>query len=377
MIKTEVANFAKALTGFPFDSNLFNDSEGFPLIRIRNLKEGQTDTYYNGDYDKTFIVRKGDLLIGMDGEFNLVEWRGVDALLNQRVMKLIVDEAMASSSYIKYALRKRLKEIEDATPFVTVKHLSHKKVLESKIPLPSLPEQQKIAAILSQVDAAREKRKQANALTEQFLQSTFLTLFGDPVKNEKGWEVKKLETIADTQIGPFGTQLHEEDYVTDGIPLINPKHIVEGSIMPDRKQTITLEKFKTLNNYHLKVGDVIMGRRGEMGRCALITERENGWFCGTGSLFIRPGANIHPQYLIYVMSSNSFIKELENAAQGVTMMNLNLRIINGLAIPLPPLSLQQKFADIVNQTKQLRSKQRQSEQELEQLFQSLLQRYFG
>ncbi|NOS94454.1 MAG: restriction endonuclease subunit S, partial [Cyclobacteriaceae bacterium] len=76
---TSIEEIATALTGYPFDSKLFNDSNGFPLIRIRNLKEGKTDTYYDGDYDDSFVVKRGDLLIGMDGEFNLVEWQAGDA----------------------------------------------------------------------------------------------------------------------------------------------------------------------------------------------------------------------------------------------------------------------------------------------------------
>ncbi|NOS90334.1 MAG: restriction endonuclease subunit S, partial [Cyclobacteriaceae bacterium] len=291
---------------------------------------------------------------------------------------IIPNEHYVSKQYLKYALPKRLKEIEDATPFVTVKHLSHKKVLDSKIPLPDLKTQQKIANILAQADAARQKRKQANQLIEQFLQSAFLEMFGDPVRNEKGWEVKRLKEISDKiQIGPFGTQLHEEDYVENGIPLINPRHINSGKIEADFKQTITREKFATLSNYHLKIGDVIMGRRGEMGRCALISKREERWLCGTGSLFIRPSKQISPHYLIFVIGNSSFIKQLENDAQGVTMMNLNLTIVNNRSIPLPPLPLQQKFAALVEKVERLRTKQRESERELENLFQSLMQKYFG
>ena len=101
MKMVEVGEIAKALTGFPFDSNLFNESKGFPLIRIRNLKQGKTDTLYNGKFDKAFLVRKGDLLIGMDGEFNLVEWNAEDALLNQRVMKVIANEKLVLKNYLK------------------------------------------------------------------------------------------------------------------------------------------------------------------------------------------------------------------------------------------------------------------------------------
>jgi type I restriction enzyme S subunit len=174
--------------------------------------------------------------------------------------------------------------------------------------LPPLADQKRIAVILDKADAIRCKRQQAIKLAEEFLQSVFLNMFGDPVTNPKGWEVKLLKEISHIQIGPFGTQLHKEDYVTDGIPLINPTHISNGDLIPNANLTITKAKHAELPEYHLKVGDIIMGRRGEMGRCAVINERESGWLCGTGSLFIRPNSlGIISEYL-YSYLSISYIK---------------------------------------------------------------------
>ena len=101
------------------------------------------------------------------------------------------------------------------------------------------------------------------------------------------WEIVKLSQLSDEiQTGPFGSQLHKEDYVEEGIPLINPKHIKDQRIYPDWSVSITDEKLQDLPQYILTTEDIIMGRRGEMGRSAPITEQEKGWFCGTGSLFI-------------------------------------------------------------------------------------------
>ena len=115
-----------------------------------------------------------------------------------------------------------------------------------------------------------------------------LERFGDPVSNPKGFEVKKLSEQVDLiQIGPFGTQLHQEDYIENGIPLINPSHIKNGKIIPNHKLTVSQSKYEELTQYHLRLNDVLLGRRGEMGRCALVTKKEVGWLCGTGSLFLR------------------------------------------------------------------------------------------
>ncbi|MEF1342121.1 restriction endonuclease subunit S, partial [Vibrio rotiferianus] len=132
-------------------------------------------------------------------------------------------------------------------------------------------------------------------------------------------DVKSLSEIARIQIGPFGTQLHKQDYIENGIPLINPTHIVRGDIIPKNNLTISSEKHQELTEYHLKTGDIVMGRRGEMGRCAIVNEREDGWLCGTGSLFIRPSkTGVFSEYLNKLLSSGAIKKHLEGESQGAT-----------------------------------------------------------
>lgn len=207
---------------------------------------------------------------------------------------------------------------------------------ELKIPLPPLEEQKRIAMILDKADAIRRKRQQAIQLVDDFLRSVFLDMFGDPVTNPKEWEVKCLKDISKIQIGPFGTQLHKEDYIEGGIPLINPTHIVKGDIVPKTNLSVSDEKHASLPEYHLKVGDIIMGRRGEMGRCAIVSEKEAGWMCGTGSLYIRPNkTGVFSEYLNKLLSSQAIKNHLESESQGATMPNLNKNIVGNIQIPVP------------------------------------------
>ena len=370
-----VGEIADALTGFPFDSNLFNESEGFPLIRIRNLKQGKTDTLYNGDFDKSFIVKKGDLLIGMDGEFNLVEWNAEDALLNQRVMKIIGREKSVSKNYLKYALPNKLKAIEDATPFVTVKHLSHKKVLEIKIPLPDLKTQQKIASILEQADAARQKRKQANQLTEQFLQSAFLEMFGDPVRNEKGWEKKQLNDVC---IRITDGTHQPPEWSINGVPFIFVSNIRNGEISIETNKFITEESYLELTKRcQIELGDVLFTIVGSYGNAAVVKTKEKFAF-QRHVAHIKPNfKKILPIFLSVILESPFLKNQIEQRVRGVAQKTLNLSELKFLEIILPPLPLQQKFATLVEQVEQLRTRQRESEKELENLFGSLMQKYFG
>ncbi len=371
-----IGEIATALTGYPFDSKLFNETKGFPLIRIRNLKEGRTDTFFDGDFDKTFLIRKGDLLIGMDGEFNLVEWQSVDALLNQRVMKVIPNEKLVSKNYLKYALPKRLKEIEDATPFVTVKHLSHKKVLDSKIPLPDLKTQQKIAGILAQADAARQKRKQANQLTEQFIQSAFLEMFGDPVRNERDFSYLKLEEVSENIFLGLTSKVNYVDQ--GGFPLIRATDINEGKLSFDKVKFISESQHHQITKNRItKKGDVLVSKSGSLGTCAIVdTDLEFTTYESIITIQLNPKLMVN-HFLIHLIRNSSFQNKIVGGKVGGTVYHLNLEMFRNILAPVPPLPLQQKFAALVEQVERLRTKQRESERELENLFQSLMQKYFG
>ena len=249
---------------------------------------------------------------------------------------------------------------------------------ESKIPLPLLPEQRRIAEILDKADALRAKRRDALDQLDTLTQSIFLDMFGDPATNPKGWPVVLLrESTARIQIGPFGSLLHQEDYVEGGIPLVNPKHIQQGTIQPDPSETVSDRKFAELDTYHLRSGDVVMGRRGEMGRCAIVNEDSGPLLCGTGSLFIRPD-NEHTMslFLLFLLSSAALKARLERMSLGQTLPNLNSRIVEGLEAPLPPLTVQLEFAARVEGARRLVNAQRQAASQLSSLFASLQQRAF-
>ncbi|AFY80820.1 restriction endonuclease subunit S [Oscillatoria acuminata] len=158
----------------------------------------------------------------------------------------------------------------------------------------------------------------------------------------KHWSIQRLKTVSRSlQIGPFGSQLHAEDYVDDGIPVINPVHLVDGKIIPNYQVAVDQETAKRLSIYQLENGDVVFARRGEIGRCGVVTQEEVGWLCGSGSLRVRPNLeSLDPEYLVLLVSHTSVGKSLSMMSVGTTMENLNTQIISDLRIPLPPLSEQ-------------------------------------
>jgi len=195
----EVVNLpdvADLVPGYPFDAEMFNDAgNGVPVIRIRDVVRGFSETCYSGEYPAESVVSNGDFLVGMDGEFNISAWNGGTAVLNQRVCKIVPRKSVVEPSYLLRILPRELKRIEDRTPFVTVKHLSMRELKAIKLALPPILEQRRIADILDKADAVRKKRSEALVLAGEFLRSVFLDMFGDPVTNHNRWPVYALEEL--------------------------------------------------------------------------------------------------------------------------------------------------------------------------------------
>ncbi len=165
----------------------------------------------------------------------------------------------------------------------------------------------------------------------------------------EGWELKQLFRIVTTmQTGPFGSQLHQTDYIEGGVPLINPSHLVDDSIVSDDKETVTDETAKRLTRHKLMPGDVVFARRGEIGRCAVVGKKESGWLCGTGSMVVRL-RDCDVRYFVRVFRSTGFRMLLMMNAVGTTMLNLNPSIVGRMRVPLPPLPEQCAIADYLDQ----------------------------
>ena len=361
--------------GYAFDSAYFTENSCYPpLARIRDVKRGYSETYYSGGYSEEYILASGDLLVGMDGEFNIARWKCDGALLNQRVCRLLAKKG-TNEEYLRFAMMKVLKEIERRTAFVTVKHLSAKELNKLQLVVPDLSTQNKVAEILSRLEKIIGLRRQELKRLDDLIKARFVEMFGDPVSNPYGYDKIALSDLADIKIGPFGSLLHKEDYIDGGHPLLNPSHIVDGKVSPDDKLTISDEKYEELSAYQLKTGDVVMGRRGEMGRCAVVPE--DGFLCGTGSMLIRTKGEVTADYIQKIISFPSFKKTIEDMAVGQTMPNLNVPIVSGFQIIKPPMEVQDRYYAFAEQVNKSKVKVQKALDETRKLFDSLMQQYFG
>lgn len=165
-----------------------------------------------------------------------------------------------------------------------------------------------------------------------------------PFDIPESWRwVRFSEIMSTMSTGPFGSMLHKTDYIEKGIPLVNPANMVNGKIVPSDKMMISEATRRRLSSYILHAGMIVLGRRGEMGRCAVVTEKEDGWLCGTGSFFMEPSMSLYVYYVVSLFSSPYVKFYLGGESVGTTMSNLNHTILSKMPIPLPPLAEQRRI----------------------------------
>lgn len=328
--------------------------------------------------NKRTNIKPNDLLItivGTIGRVAIVPNSLTEFCVQRSVAVLKPKPEMVYNRFLMYYLQNMRPYLEQESRGVAQKGIYLKQLSNLSIILPPLDEQRKIAAVLDKVSSLITKRCQQLDKLDELIKARFVEMFGDPVSNPNQWEKVPLSDLADVRIGPFGSLLHKEDYIAGGHPLVNPSHILNDKIVVDEKLSVSEQKYAELEPYHLKIGDVVMGRRGEMGRCAVV--QYEGLLCGTGSLLIRTKGDVTADYIQKIISFPSFKKTIEDMAVGQTMPNLNVPIVSNFQIIKPPLQVQKNYYHFVEQTEKTKTTISESLEKLETLKKALMQEYFG
>lgn len=328
------------------------------------------------------VARKGELIVAtriIPGRPILTE---IDTAINQD-LKIARPKIPLHIPFMYYSFLDNERRILKESSGTTVLGIRLEALRGIPLSLPPLPEQRaivsKIEQLFSELDNGIANLKAAQQQLKVYRQAVLKQAFDGRLSSTSYTVAEVCEKV---QIGPFGSQLHKEDYIQDGIPLINPMHIQDGKICANFSFSISEEKKQSLPNYILKVGDVIMGRRGEMGRCGLVHEKEDGWFCGTGSLYFRPKPTKVNSVFLYYYLSSAVVKELlTDQATGTTMTNLNKKIVSNIPIQLPSVEQQhqivQEIESRLSVCDKLEESISQSLQKAEALRQSILKKAFG
>jgi type I restriction enzyme, S subunit len=363
------------LPGFAFDAGQFGDSGVMPIVRIRDVIRGSSSTLYRGNYDDKFVIRDGDILIGMDGEFNRARWRGGSALLNQRVCRIASSSQDLDNGYLFHFLPAALKAIEEVTPFATVKHLSAKTICDIKIPVPPLAEQVRIARVLDQAEALRAKRRAALAQLDNLTQAIFLDMFGDPGTNPMGWPIHQIGDLL--QSASYGTS--EKSTSAGKFAVLRMNNITRtGEIDLRELKYMSLNSSKH-DRYLVKPGDVLFNRTNSaelVGKSAIYRHSRPMAYAGY-LVRLRVNPQNDAEYLAGFLNTGYAKTMLRKMCKSIVgMANINAKEIQAMKIAGPALSLQRDFASRIASVERLKTAHRASLTELDALFASLQHRAF-
>lgn len=324
--------------------------DGQVTLRTNRRTEGFTEALQEIGYQG---IRVGDLVVhGMDafaGAIGVSDSDGkaspvVHAYRERKGDTRFVAYCLRVASRLGYiqALAKGIRERSTAFDSLTFKYL--------RLPAPPLREQRAIADFLdretAKIDALIEKQGELVEL----LRERRVTVQEAAVVRGDWPSAPMYTTTTLIQTGPFGSQLGADEYVDDGVPVLNPVHLAGGSITPDAAISVSEETARRLSRHAVQSGDVIAARRGELGRCAVVTREHEGALCGTGSLIIRPARDYDPQFLQVVFSSRWNAEQLDQLSVGSTMPNLNAQMVGRLRLPKPTREIQDEILASLTKT---------------------------
>ena len=351
--RVRLKEVATILNGFPFESVRFKKSGGTPLIRIRDILAGRTETFYDGDFDTTFLVKRGEILIGMDGDFHCEPWMGEPALLNQRVCKITPNESRYAKQFLRYVLPGYLRAINEQTPSVTVKHLSSRTIADIPLPFPSLPEQLQIVAEIEkqftrlEAGVAALRRVQAN-LKRYRAAVLKAACEGRLVPTEaEDWKTVMLgEVLVGIQAGKSFRCEERPPKITE-IGVVKVSAVTWGTYNELESKTCQ-DPDRIQERYLIASGDFLFSRANTIeliGACVIARKTTLRVMLSDKILRFRFSSDVSPSWILYWLRSDFGRSEIERLATGnqESMRNIGQERIRQIAMKLPPLAEQTRI----------------------------------
>ena len=339
--------------GYAFDSAYFTENSCYPpLARIRDVKRGYSETYYSGGYSEEYILASGDLLVGMDGEFNIARWKCDGALLNQRVFRLLAKKG-TNEEYLRFAMMKVLKEIERRTAFVTVKHLSAKELIKLQLVVPDLSTQNKVAEILSRLEKIIGLRRQELKRLDDLIKARFVELFGDPIKNPKGWDVVKLseclERIDNGKSFTCDSNAREGAFPA----ILKLSAATYGDYRPYENKALLDEK-QFVESVEVHRGDLLFTRKNTtdlVGMAAYVFETPEKLMMPDLIFRLVTNERMTPIFLWQLINNREFRPVIQGISGGSakSMSNISKERLKNIEIICPTISEQKKLEGVLDQ----------------------------
>lgn len=352
--------------------NILWDKIDLSTVKETRFEDSEIDRY---------SVSKGDLLVCEGGDTGRSAiWESEESMLYQNALHRI---RFNDEIYPRYALffLRHLKDIGDIdqkySKGVTIKHLVKSSLLSIPIKFPSFDVQK---SIVSEFDLIKElivKKKSQLADLDSLAQSLFYEMFGDPVENEMGWDVKKLgESVQEMFLGPFGSALKVDSYVPESesyAMVYEQKHAIQATLALEN-HFITKEKFKSLERFEVQGGDFIMSCRGTIGKLYRVPANSPRGIIHPSLMKIRIKEDVYaPVFFSFMLK-----KVVANQATkgNCVQMAITAKELGNKSLPIPPFSLQQQFAERIESIEIEKSRINTSLAGLETLLASRMQYYF-
>ena len=370
--------------GYAFKSENFTE-DGVPIIRISDINNNHVTPIkavrikYEPIFEN-FKIENGDILIAMSGattgKYGIFKSDEI-AYQNQRVGCFkIKDETKLNKGFLLQAIRILKPLIEKAAYGGGQPNISAKNIEDLKIPVPNISDQLHIANILARAETLIAQRKESIRLLDVFLKSTFLEMFGDPIRNKMSWkELSGAEYCDKLTVGVVIRPASH--YVEKGVIALRSLNIKPNRI--DLNNLVYFSKEKNENELSksiLREGDVVFVRTGVTGTAAIIPNELDGCNCIDLIITTPKVSLMHPKYLVFFFNSDIGKRIVSSKEVGGIQQHFNIGAIKALKIPVPPFELQTQFAQIVEKTEALKAQYQNSLQELENLYGSLSQRAF-
>ncbi len=360
-----VSELGTLLNGFPFDSQYFVRGDAMPLVRIRDLEGVHTEVNYAGPVVESALIEHGDVIVGMDGDFNVSRWRGQRALLNQR-MCCVRPRQGVDQRLLAYVLPFPLKTINDVIHSTTVKHLSSVDVRKILLPAPPEEEQRAIAAFLdretTRIDALVAKKERLIELLQEqraALITHAVTKGLDPNVRMKDsgvewlgkvpahWDVKRTKVVARLRSGHTPSRQHPEYWQSCTIPWFGLTDVWQIRDGQTEYVSETAEKISEAGLANsaarlLPKGTVMLSRTASVGFSAIMgtdmatTQDFVNWVCGP---------RIRPEYLLYVLRSMK--PEFKRLTMGSTHQTIYMPDVGQFSTSVPPRSEQDRIVDFI------------------------------
>ena len=340
--RARLGDVADVLNGFAFKSALFGRQNGMPLLRIRDVGRSDTATSYSGEYDAMYVVERGSIVVGMDGDFRVALWTGRPALLNQRVCKITVrDEDLFEHRFLLHVLQGYLDAINAQTSSVTVKHLSSRTVQDIPLPLPPLNEQRRIVAAieeqLSRLDAADASLSQARRRLDAFRRAALVDGFNG------SWPRVPLKEVTD-EGRPICYGILKPKTVGDlRVPYVEVRSIKNGRVDVESLHRTTRALHDEFKRSELRAGDVVLAIRGSFDRAAVVPVQLEGANVSRDVARIAPLPVLDSSYLAHYLGGPVAYRYFARAARGVAVRGVNIGDLRTMPIPLPPLEEQKRI----------------------------------